>query len=55
VGSPEKNNKIKNSKIGLIFKKLLPNIIEAVILTGYGAGETVLIPCIPLIPTDYSF
>ena len=43
------------SKIGLILKKLLPNIIEAVILTGYGAGETVLIPCIPLISTDYSF
>jgi len=43
------------SKIGLILKKLLPNIIEAVILTGYGAGETVLIPCTLFIPTDYSF
>lgn len=35
--------------------KLMHNIIEAIILTGKGKGETVFIPRIPLIPTDYPF
>lgn len=39
----------------LIVKKLLPNLIEAEILTGTAAGETTLIPRIPLIPSDSAF
>ena len=31
------------------------NVIEAIIITGCGSGETVLIPRIPLIPSDYPF
>jgi ATP-dependent DNA helicase PIF1 len=36
-------------------KHLRKNIIEATILTGYTNGETVVIPRIPLIPSDYPF
>lgn len=35
--------------------KLMKYVVEARIITGCGAGETVLIPRIPLIPTDYQF
>lgn len=34
-------------------RKLNNNVVEAEILTGCGLGETVFIPRIPLIPTDY--
>ncbi|KAJ8707929.1 hypothetical protein PYW08_010049 [Mythimna loreyi] len=34
---------------------LQPNVIEAEILTGCGAGESVLIPRIPLIPNNFPF
>lgn len=34
---------------------LQPNVIEAKILTGCGAGESVLIPRIPLIPDNFPF
>ena len=33
----------------------MKNVIEATILTGHSEGEAVLIPCIPMIPTDLSF
>ncbi len=36
----------------LAVKKLMSNIIEATILTGPFRGEDVLIPRIPMIPTD---
>lgn len=36
-------------------KSLHKNVIEATIFTGCGAGETVFIPRIPLIPSDYHF
>ena len=36
-------------------KILRNNIVEAVILTGPGAGETAFIPRIPMIPTDLPF
>lgn len=36
----------------LSVKKLMPNLIQATILTGKAKGEIVLIPRIPLIPTD---
>ncbi|XP_067633737.1 ATP-dependent DNA helicase PIF1-like [Eurosta solidaginis] len=36
----------------LVIKKLKPNLIEATILTGTAKNEIVLIPRIPLIPTD---
>ncbi|XP_052740613.1 uncharacterized protein LOC128198563 [Bicyclus anynana] len=39
----------------LALKKLLPNLIEATILTGKSKGEVVLIPRIPMIPTDMPF
>lgn len=39
----------------LAVKKLMPNLIEATILTGKAKGEIVLIPRIPLIPTDMLF
>ena len=39
----------------LSVKKLMTNIIEATILTGPFKGEDVLIPQIPMIPTDMSF
>jgi PIF1-like helicase/Helitron helicase-like domain at N-terminus len=39
----------------LYVKKLLSHVIEAIILTGKGEGETVFIPRIPLIPTDLPF
>ena len=39
----------------LSVKKLMTNIIEAKILTGPFKGEEVLIPRIPMIPTDMSF
>ncbi|GBM46715.1 hypothetical protein AVEN_79795-1 [Araneus ventricosus] len=37
----------------LCIKKLIPNIIEAKILTGHAAGENVFIPRIPIIPSDF--
>lgn len=39
----------------LSVKKLMPNLIEATILTGKAKEEVVLIPRIPLIPTDMPF
>lgn len=39
----------------LAVRKLMPNLIEATILTGKAKGENVLIPRIPLIPTDMPF
>lgn len=39
----------------LAIKKLMPNLIEATILTGKAKGEDVLIPRIPMIPTDMPF
>ena len=39
----------------LSVKKFMTNIIEAKILTGPFKGEDVLIPRIPMIPTDMSF
>ena len=36
-------------------KALHRNVIEATIFTGCGTGETVFIPRIPLIPSDYHF
>jgi ATP-dependent DNA helicase PIF1 len=39
----------------LCVKKLFPNVIEATILTGFGKGEDVFIPRIPLIPNDFPF
>ena len=33
----------------------MENVIEATILTGPFEGEAVLIPCIPMIPTDLPF
>lgn len=34
---------------------LKPNVIEAAIITGCATGETVFIPRIPMIPSDYPF
>ena len=39
----------------LVVKKMLPHIIEATILTGYGCGQDVFIPRIPIAPTDSPF
>jgi ATP-dependent DNA helicase PIF1 len=39
----------------LCVKRLMPNIIEATILTGSAKGEHVFIPRIPLIPSDMPF
>ncbi|GBN08688.1 hypothetical protein AVEN_73486-1 [Araneus ventricosus] len=39
----------------LIVKKLMTNVIEAVILTGHSAGKDVFIPRIPHIPSDVLF
>ncbi|XP_075451755.1 uncharacterized protein LOC142492724 [Ascaphus truei] len=39
----------------LCIKTLMPNLIEATILTGKATGEDVFIPRIPLIPTDMPF
>ncbi|XP_053945028.1 uncharacterized protein LOC128854731 [Anastrepha ludens] len=39
----------------LSVKKLMPNLIQATILTGKAKGEIVPIPRIPLIPTDMPF
>ncbi|KIH67553.1 hypothetical protein ANCDUO_02114 [Ancylostoma duodenale] len=39
----------------LCVKKLLPNVIEATILTGKSTGEDVFIPRIPMIPTEMPF
>ncbi|GBM70345.1 hypothetical protein AVEN_151483-1 [Araneus ventricosus] len=39
----------------LAVKKLMNNVVEATILTGPFKGEDVLIPRIPMIPTDTSF
>ncbi|XP_053949404.1 ATP-dependent DNA helicase pif1-like [Anastrepha ludens] len=39
----------------LSVKKLMPNLIQATILTGRAKGEIVPIPRIPLIPTDMPF
>ncbi|XP_022160977.1 uncharacterized protein LOC111027069 [Myzus persicae] len=39
----------------LAVKRLMPNLIKGKILTGKAKGEFVLIPRIPLIPTDMPF
>lgn len=39
----------------LSVKKLMPNVIEATIITGKSKGENVFIPRIPMIPTDLPF
>lgn len=39
----------------LAVKKLMPNLIEATILTGKAKDEVVLLPRIPMIPTDMPF
>ncbi|XP_025425057.1 uncharacterized protein LOC112693976 [Sipha flava] len=39
----------------LAVKRLMPNLIEATILTGKTKGEFALVPRIPLIPTDMPF
>lgn len=39
----------------LAVKRLMPNVIEATILNGKSKGEDVLIPRIPIIPTDMPF
>ncbi|KIH68827.1 hypothetical protein ANCDUO_00834 [Ancylostoma duodenale] len=39
----------------LCVKNLMPNVIEATILTGKARGEDVFIPRIPMIPTDMPF
>ena len=39
----------------LAVNKLLKNVIEATILTGKFKGEDVLLPGIPMIPTDMPF
>ncbi|RCN36628.1 hypothetical protein ANCCAN_17490, partial [Ancylostoma caninum] len=39
----------------LCVKNLMPNVIEATILTGKAKGEDVFIPRIPMIPTDMPF
>ncbi|XP_049317004.1 uncharacterized protein LOC125779778 [Bactrocera dorsalis] len=39
----------------LAIKKLMPNLIEATILNGKAKGDNVLIPRIPMIPTDMPF
>ncbi|GBN52327.1 hypothetical protein AVEN_161645-1 [Araneus ventricosus] len=39
----------------LCIEKLMPNIIEAIILTGHAADENVFIPRIPIIPSDFPF
>ncbi|UYV75380.1 hypothetical protein LAZ67_13000048 [Cordylochernes scorpioides] len=39
----------------LCVKRLLPNVIEATILTGKENGKDVLIPRIPLVPNDFPF
>lgn len=39
----------------LIIKNLMKNLIQATILTGSSAGNTVLLPRIPLIPSDMPF
>jgi ATP-dependent DNA helicase PIF1 len=36
----------------LAVKKLMSNVVEATIVTGQVKGEDVLIPRIPMIPTD---
>jgi ATP-dependent DNA helicase PIF1 len=36
----------------LVVKKLMKNVIEAIILNGKFRGENVLLPRIPIIPTD---
>nr|XP_015928448.2 ATP-dependent DNA helicase PIF1-like [Parasteatoda tepidariorum] len=39
----------------LIVKKLMPNVIEAMIITGHSTGNSVLIPRIPIISSDIPF
>ena len=39
----------------LCVSKMMPNVLQATILTGQGEGEVVYIPKIPLIPTDVPF
>ncbi|XP_063915454.1 ATP-dependent DNA helicase pif1-like [Zophobas morio] len=39
----------------LSVKKLMPNVIEATIISGKCKGEDVLIPRIPMVPTDLPF
>ncbi|GBM42939.1 hypothetical protein AVEN_140820-1 [Araneus ventricosus] len=39
----------------LCVKKLMPNIIEATIMTGHAAGENAFIPRILIMPSDFPF
>ena len=39
----------------LVVKNLMPNVIEATILSGEGRGEAIFIPRIPMIPSDLPF
>ena len=43
------------SKLAHVVKTLQKHVIEATIFTGVSEGETVFIPRIPLIPSDYHF
>jgi ATP-dependent DNA helicase PIF1 len=36
----------------LVIKKLMKNVIEAIILNGKFRGENILLPRIPILPTD---
>jgi ATP-dependent DNA helicase PIF1 len=38
----------------LVIKKLMKNVIEAIVLNGEFRGENILLPRIPIIPTDVS-
>ena len=39
----------------LVIKKLMPQVLEATIITGFGKGGDVFIPRIPIIPSDWPF
>ena len=39
----------------LLVKSLMPNLLEATIITGCAKGEDVFIPRIPVIPSDLAF
>ena len=42
-------------ELDLLLKKLILKVIEATILNGKSKGDDVLIPCLPVIPTDIPF
>ncbi|XP_070203407.1 uncharacterized protein [Littorina saxatilis] len=39
----------------LVVKTMLPNVIEATVMTGHAAGQDVFIPRVPVIPSDLPF